>query len=299
MSKTNLGMIAYAKEKEQLTKQGKVIYILGGIGRVLTDKMISDRIKAGCAHTRANESRLRKAVGRYAFDCNALMKSYLWETEPGKIRYNASQDLGVRSLWTNATEKGKFNTMPDLPGVMVFTATLTHVGIYIGKNANGEREYLEATPAFGIWGVGRTTDKMRKWDAWGKYHLVEYVEPKPEPAPQPSSGLKKGTKVRWSGRLYRDSMGNGATGSYRERDGIIDIINDNKYGVHIRNMGWIMPSQIKETRDAVYHTVQRGETLWGIGKKYNVKWNEIYKNNKTIIGRTPSLIKPGMRLFIK
>jgi hypothetical protein len=218
---------------------------------------------------------------------------------------------------------------------------------------------------------------MRKWERWGKYHLIEYVEeviePEPEPIPDPtptqpvsqykvgmtvrwagrlhrnSAGasptgmysarngvidivndnkfgihirgmgwiaesqiipteptvpvkldqLTPGMRVKWSGRLHRDSTGSNPTGSYREREGTIDIVNKNRYGVHIQRMGWIAPSQVREVVNAVFHTVKAGDTLWAIGNQYGIKWDIIYRNNKTIIGEKPSLLKPGMRLFIK
>lgn len=248
MSKTNLGMIQYAIEKEQLTKDGKVIYILGGIGRKLTNKMINDRIAAGCAHTIANETRLRNSLGKYAFDCNALMKSYLWETAPGVIAYRSDQDLGVRALWAHSKNKGKFDTMPDVPGLMVFTPNLTHVGIYIGKNSRGEREYLEATPGFGIWGVGRTNDSNRKWDAWGEYHLVEYIKPAPKPEPEPPLKFAVGDIVYVTGRAHRNSSGAYPGVTINSRKMKIDIIaKTGSHRYHCGGIGWFEEKALSKT----------------------------------------------------
>lgn len=48
-----------------------------------------------------------------------------------------------------------------------------------------------------------------------------------------------------------------------------------------------------------YYIVKKGDNLTKIGKKYNLTWKNIYKNNKDIIGDNPDLIQPGMKLLIK
>lgn len=46
------------------------------------------------------------------------------------------------------------------------------------------------------------------------------------------------------------------------------------------------------------YTVQRGDTLSGIGSKYGVSWQSIYDANKAIIGSNPNKIYPGQQLTI-
>ena len=173
--KNNLGLVAYAKSKLSLP----TIYMLGGFGRVLTGAMIDRRIRAGCSHTIRNEATIRAGIGRYVFDCNGLIKAYLWEQSLGKVTYEAvpNSDLGSTALYHKASSKGELPTMPDIPGLLVFTENLGHVGIYIGRDVNGVRQYIECTTGFGIWGVGQTNDLKRKWKYWGKYHLIEYLAP--------------------------------------------------------------------------------------------------------------------------
>lgn len=178
MRKTNLQYIPWLKEVEKR----KTIYILGGLGRPL-DNYVFNRSFERNAHTRANAEFIKKHMGVLAYDCNTLMKGFLWEISPGVIRYNNAIDLGARALYNSSREKGPMNTMPDIPGLLVFTADLGHVGVYIGKE-NGINQYIEATPAWGAWGVTTSADKNhpkghnRKWALWGKYHLIDYVEVK-------------------------------------------------------------------------------------------------------------------------
>lgn len=181
MAKTNEGLVTYVKSKLNVP----TIYMLGGFGRKLTQANIDRRvITLKCPHTIANLTRIKAGIGRYCFDCVGLIKGYLWETSPGVVPYNvpAGSDQGVRMMWNAATVKGEdMNTMPDLPGLLVFTEDLGHVGVYIGKNALGKREYVESTPAFGFWGVGKSNDSMRTWGKWARYSYITYVQPVPVP----------------------------------------------------------------------------------------------------------------------
>lgn len=174
MAKTNLGLIEYAKAKMALPN----IYFLSGIGRRLTEAMIQKRITNGCQFTIANQAKIRTGIGKYAFDCGGLIKAYLWETSPGVIDYNRpiGSDQNARMMYNAATAKGPLSTMPDLKGLLVFTADLGHVGIYIGRDSAGNRQYIECSPAFGKWGIFYSNDTMRKWTYWGKYALIQYIE---------------------------------------------------------------------------------------------------------------------------
>lgn len=53
------------------------------------------------------------------------------------------------------------------------------------------------------------------------------------------------------------------------------------------------------TNTSKTYIVKNGDTLSGIAKKYNTTWQKIYKDNKSIIGNNPNIIKPGMNLTIK
>ena len=179
MSKTNLGLVEYCKSKLTLP----TIYMLSGFGRVLTHANIDRRIANGCAHTIRNEAIIRAGVGKFVFDCVGLIKGYLWETAPGTVTYKTidgiyfpDSDNNVKGMYERAKEKGLFATMPDLPGMLVMTADLGHVGVYIGT-VGGVKQYIEATPAFQIWGVGQTNETQRQWTYWAKHYLIEYIEP--------------------------------------------------------------------------------------------------------------------------
>lgn len=51
--------------------------------------------------------------------------------------------------------------------------------------------------------------------------------------------------------------------------------------------------------EQIVHTVNYGENLSVIAKKYNTTWQKIYNDNKSVIGSNPNLIKVGQKLIIK
>lgn len=174
MSKTNIGLVEFAKSK--LTQP--TIYMLSGFGRVLTEANIQKRINKGCQHTIKYQATIRKGIGKYVYDCGGLIKGYLWETSPGVVGYNnpVGSDQNARMMYNASPQKGPLSTMPDIKGLLVFTADLGHVGIYIGKDSAGKRQYIEATPAWNKWGVCQSNDTIRTWAYWGKYKLVDYID---------------------------------------------------------------------------------------------------------------------------
>lgn len=46
------------------------------------------------------------------------------------------------------------------------------------------------------------------------------------------------------------------------------------------------------------YTVQKGDTLSGIGAKYGMSWQKIYDANRAVIGSNPNLIYAGQKLTI-
>lgn len=55
----------------------------------------------------------------------------------------------------------------------------------------------------------------------------------------------------------------------------------------------------KTNINSVIYTVQAGDNLTKIAKKYNTNWKNIYNINKNVIGNDPNIIKPGQQLVIK
>lgn len=230
MSKTNIGLVEYVKSKLQLP----TIYMLSGFGRVLTQANIDKRVNImKCAHTIKNQAIIETGIGKYCYDCCGLIKGYLWEDAPGKVGYNIPKgsDQSVAGMYNRSTEKGPLESIPDILGTLVFTQDLGHVGVYIGKDAAGKRQYVESTPAWKKWGVTQSNDTIRKWAFWGKYSYVDYIVPQ---TVVDHSEVEAGDIVYVSGVGRSSSLGTGrSTAAYKNRRmKVIKIIPNvaNPYG---------------------------------------------------------------------
>jgi len=63
----------------------------------------------------------------------------------------------------------------------------------------------------------------------------------------------------------------------------------------------VVPAPDLSTKALRTHSVERGDSLWKIAKKYfgnGNKWKLIYDANRDVIGANPDLIKPGQVLTI-
>ena len=211
MNKTNHGLVEYAKSKLQVP----TIYMLGGFGRPLTQAMIDRRVnQLKCPHTIKNLTTIQKGLGNACFDCCGLIKGYIWEVKPGDVKYNIPKgsDQNVRMMYASCKEKGDLKDMPEIPGLLVFNKTLGHVGIYIGKDEQGNRQYIESTPAWKAWGVTQSNDAIRTWDFWGKYSFVDYV------SKETPTTFKPGDIVYVNGIGRSSSLGTGkTTPSYKNK----------------------------------------------------------------------------------
>ena len=97
---------------------------------------------------KANAYRLG-GIGRYEngvriFDCVGLIKCFMWHdySEKNASYYNKEvPDKNETGFFNEATEKGTIDTIPEIPGLMVYQPG--HIGVYLG---NGQ--VIEATAAF-------------------------------------------------------------------------------------------------------------------------------------------------------
>lgn len=237
--KTNKGLVEYC---EMVLKE-PTIYMLSGFGRKLTEAAIQRRIATGCKHTRDNIKRIRQGIGDRVFDCVGLIKGYLWEITPDNIQYNVPEgsDQNVRMMFNAAYDKGSIENLPDIPGLLVFNKSLSHVGVYVGMEG-GKPTFIESTPAFGAWGVVKTQDPSR-WFSYGKYPLIKYLEEEIKPAEPVDKTIKIGDTVIVNGIGTSSPKGTGLkTKRFLEhRMKVIDIVkkegNINAYALNQYNKG--------------------------------------------------------------
>lgn len=104
-----------------------------------------------------------------------LIKSYLWGGH-GKPKYNAKQDKSANGMYNAATKKGKINTLPETPGILVHMNG--HIGIYIGSGyvieCTPNKTYAKQDHKGG--GVCKTKLSARKWTGWCECPYITYEE---------------------------------------------------------------------------------------------------------------------------
>ena len=133
-------------------------------------------------------------IGRYdkdgtrQFDCCGLFKCFMWHdyhTKNAKYYGKTQRDYNCEGLFAEAKEKGKINTIPEIPGVLVYQRG--HMGIYIGKGqvieSTGKKFDGHHSKIYKTYfkGSGKDCDgKRTTWTHWFKSPYLKYEkEPKP------------------------------------------------------------------------------------------------------------------------
>lgn len=206
---------------------------------------------------------------------------------------------------------------PTLGGIMVWQkgATLSgndgagHVAIveridgankiYTSESGYGSSAFWNSirTNSNGRWGLGNgyTFRGCIINPAIGDIHHVE-PQPQPKPSQDTSNGyngkFKVGDKVVVNGALYISSTASSPSGSVSNKETEITRVAENT--AHPYNtkgdLGWMNESDIKlvsapapQKSQTVTYTVQRGDNLSTIAKKFGTTWQDIYNRNKSMI----------------
>jgi len=141
-------------------------YVFGTYGLILTDTIFKQKLAQYPVQVGGYGDYIKaNYIGKRTADCGGLIKSFLWWKGNGPV-YNPSNDVGVNTMYNQATEKGVINSMPEIPGLIVWK--YDHVGVYIG---NGDVIEAIGTKQ----GVVLTKLKDRPWTHWFKHKDIEYV----------------------------------------------------------------------------------------------------------------------------
>ena len=183
MAYTNLLLVAFAKNVQKLPTR----YMWGTYGNKITESLISAKKKQ--YPNSYSDGRVAKLKNYVGCDCSGLIKWFLM-TEGGKYltpKYRSLYDLGTTGLYNKAPEKGKINTLPEIPGLAVYKKG--HVGIYIG---NGK--VIECTLGSRGDGVVYSDLSAYGWTHWLKIPNITYVTEK--------KTIKVGDRVKITGTKY-------------------------------------------------------------------------------------------------
>lgn len=176
---TNEGLVKHAEKALAL----KTKYMWGGILRLVEKQydLLKDYygVNPGTGYSAARWNELKKLFGKnyYGVDCIGLIKSYLWsgKTEGGvgspyyPTKTNGSApDISAIDMFNAAKVKGKIADMPDIPGLIVYSKSHPHVGIYIGNGYT-----IEST--LGSRGDGVVKRKLDGfWEYWFQCPYISY-----------------------------------------------------------------------------------------------------------------------------
>lgn len=275
MAKTNTGLVAYAKA--QLGKP----YWYGTFGDVADEDLYNKKKKQYPKYydrSKYNQGWTHQ-YGHRVHDCVGLIKGYLWsETATSKPKYNKAQDVSANGMLNICKTKGKIDTIPEVPGVLVFYDG--HVGVYEGKGyvieARGHN-----------YGVVRTKLADRKWVYWGYCPYITYVKTNTsnnnittsKPSTPASSSVKKSVQ-----QIARDII-NG-TGEWKNCTGVARKNKLVKMGYNYTEVQAEVNRQLKakinSTVVSKYYAKYTGDSMnidvilkaIGVPSKYYGKWSK-------------------------
>lgn len=255
--------------------------------------------------------------GSYSFDCWNLIKVILAGWKPTGIKGSFTKptvtgDIDGYNLLKKCTIKSKDFTKLIQPGAYLYLSTSPHSGIYVGDRVvNGKAvNVIECTKGWGSNGVvysyvdskgGRYNykggSKCYSWTDFGLLPWVDYetksedivIVPEPEEntTMYTSYTVKKGDTLSTIAKKYNTTVE-----AIMQANPSIKDPNKIYVGQSI-----LIPVPTQQTStsavagEKVYHTVQRGETLSGIAKKYGtnvvklVALNGIVNPNKIFTGQ--------------
>ncbi len=125
-------------------------------------------------------------IGRYdkdgtrQFDCCGLLKCFLWHnysTNNAKYYNKTQRDTNCEGLLKDAKEKGPINTIPEIPGVLVYQKR--HMGIYLGNGYVIESTAKKFDGKKGRIYITQFKNKKNKnyrgtWTQWFKSNNLNY-----------------------------------------------------------------------------------------------------------------------------
>lgn len=158
MSKTNSGLLAYAKAQLGLP------YWYGTFGQIGTAALYSSKKAQYPSYYAAKD--FPNQYGKRVHDCVGLIKGYLWSDSAASVpKYNAAQDKSAQGMYSASKEKGSITSFPKRKGQLLYkgktASSIIHVGIY-----DGEGYVYEAKGH--AYGVVKTLYKASEWQYWSQ-----------------------------------------------------------------------------------------------------------------------------------
>ena len=192
MSKTNSGLIAYAKAQLGMP------YWYGTFGNIATAELHSYKKKQYPKYYTATD--FPKQYGKRVHDCVGIVKGYMWSDTPTSTpKYVAAQDVSAPGMYKAATEKGKIATFRGVAGQLVFKGDsvngIHHVGVY-----GGDGYVYEAKGH--AYGVVKTPYKASEWQYWCQCpYIVNDTEKKTTQPATPAKPAEPAKPAAWTPKV--------------------------------------------------------------------------------------------------
>ena len=188
--KTIEGLLAWARQ----ALEDKWVYWYGTCGYDCTESLLKKKTaQYGDPHYQESRQKTYKqhiAEKRVCSDCIGLFKSYAWDedddidTRDSKYASNGHPDKGAKQALAACTVKGTIDTIPDIPGLAVWTKTGGHIGLYMGGGKVIEMR-----------GFGHICEEnllyKRAFKTWGLYPYAKYSA---EAMDQAKAAMLKGAR---------------------------------------------------------------------------------------------------------
>ena len=160
MSKTNIGLVEYAKG--QIGRP----YWFGCFGQKSNASLLTAKRKQYSSYYTADD--FKNQYGVKVHDCGGLIKGYLMSN--GGVddlpTYDAKFDVDSDTMLNQCSESGAIGALPEIEGVLVFKKG--HVGVYIGNGKVVEARGHK-------YGVIVSNLGDMPWTHWGKHKDIEYI----------------------------------------------------------------------------------------------------------------------------
>lgn len=149
----------------------KTLYMWGGIMRPISYSYISQLAKMyPSQYPAARQKTLKTAssMDYFGVDCVGLIKSYYW-SGVGSPKYSGATDYNAGMMYNAAKVKGKLADLPERSGLILYSKTNPHVGVYIGSGL-----VIEST--LGSRGDGVSKSKLQAfgWEYWFECPCIDY-----------------------------------------------------------------------------------------------------------------------------
>ena len=166
ITKTNHGLVSWA---QALLGQP---YWYGTCCYPATSSLLASKTKQYPSHYESSRTARYKsdiAKGATVADCIGLVKGYYWTNDAGKVVYglDGRPDKGANGMYTAAKVKGDIKTLPEIPGLLLYSSG--HAGVYIGGG------YAIEARGF-AYGIVKTKVSERKWTHWYQCPYIQYLE---------------------------------------------------------------------------------------------------------------------------